>query len=98
MARKIVVAKSKSEMARELFAAGKSVADTAREIGIGYAFAYGIAKRAGVAETAANRRPTRAVTVRNGIVIVAVAGPGNTRFVRVYPDGRVVRSRTFPAE
>ena len=33
------------------------IADAARTVGIGYAFAYGIAKRDGLAEKAAGRRP-----------------------------------------
>ena len=52
-------AASKSEGMRILFDAGYSVADAARVIGVDYAFAYGVAKRAGQAETAAKRRPTR---------------------------------------
>lgn len=48
--------KSKSEHVRALLNGGTSVADAAREVGIGYAFAYGIAKRAGLAEVRAARR------------------------------------------
>lgn len=48
--------KSKSDHVRTLLNAGTSVADAAREVGIGYAFAYGIAKRAGLAEVRAARR------------------------------------------
>lgn len=81
---------SKSAAARAGFAAGKSVSTVAAEIGIGYAFAYGIAKRAGYADTAANRRPTRAVSVGpDGTVSVATA----RGTVRVSPDGTVRRTR-----
>lgn len=81
---------SKSAAARAAFAAGKSVSAVAAEIGIGYAFAYGIAKRAGYAETAAARRPTRAVEIApDGTVSVrTTAGT-----VRVSPDGTVRRVR-----
>jgi hypothetical protein len=41
---------------RALFARGKTVSEAARIVGVGYAFAYGVAKRAGYAETAAKRR------------------------------------------
>lgn len=77
---------------RALFAEGKSVAEVTRLVpGVGYAFAYGVAKRAGVAQTAANRRPTRAVTVlAGGVVRIAVT----TGFVTVHPDGTVKRSKS----
>jgi hypothetical protein len=48
---------SKSEKCRDLIRGGKTIAEAAREAGMGYAFAYGVAKRAGLAETAAKRRP-----------------------------------------
>jgi hypothetical protein len=51
------VTSTKSDRVRALLTSGKSIADSAREVGIGYAFAYGIAKRAGLAESAAKRRP-----------------------------------------
>jgi len=58
MTRKVVAPTlTKSDRVRTLLTDGKSIADSAREVGIGYAFAYGIAKRAGLAETAAKRRP-----------------------------------------
>jgi transposase len=58
MARKVVTPTlTKSDRVRTLLAEGKSIADSAREVGIGYAFAYGIAQRAGLAQTAAKRRP-----------------------------------------
>lgn len=41
---------------RALFAAGHTVAEVAREVGVDYAFAYDVAKRAGFADTAARRR------------------------------------------
>lgn len=53
---------SKSEAARAMFAAEKSVTEVSNDLKIGYAFAYGIAKRAGFATTAAKRRATRAVS------------------------------------
>lgn len=53
----VVVASSKSARVRSLLTNGSSIADAARTVGIGYAFAYGVAQRAGLAETAAKRRP-----------------------------------------
>lgn len=47
---------SKSARMRELFEAGKSVSEVTEIVKVGYAFAYGVAKRAGYAETAATRR------------------------------------------
>jgi hypothetical protein len=52
---------SKSEGMRLLFDAGYTVSSVAKVFGVGYAFAYGVAKRAGKVETAAARRaPKRA--------------------------------------
>lgn len=67
-----VTYRSKSDHARTLLTGGMSVAETAKTVGIGYAFAYGIAKRAGLAATAASRRKTAAVRTDpdSGIVIV----------------------------
>jgi len=47
---------SKSDRMRALFVEGKTVTEVARTVGVGYPFAYGVAKRAGFAGTAANRR------------------------------------------
>ncbi len=50
---------SKSARMRELFEDGKSVKEVVRIMTpqkVGYAFAYGVAKRGGYAETAATRR------------------------------------------
>ena len=68
--------KSKSDHARALFAEGKTVAEVTRIVpGMGYAFAYGIAKRAGVATTAANRRATKSVNTVGSDVIVEIVTP-----------------------
>jgi len=48
------------------------VAEAARRVGIGYAFAYGIAVRAGVAQSAAARRPEPNAKIR---AIVAAVQP-----------------------
>lgn len=83
------VFKSKSDYARTLFNEGKTVAEVAHMVGIGYAFAYGIAKRAGKADTAANRRKAKFVTVVNGIaVITTTAGT-----IRVHPDGTIEKPK-----
>ena len=47
---------SKSEQMRALFAAGMSIREVAKTVGVRYSFAYGVAKRAGFADTAATRR------------------------------------------
>lgn len=48
---------TKSDRVRTLLGEGKTIAEAAKTVGIGYAFAYGIAQRAGLAQTAAKRRP-----------------------------------------
>lgn len=86
-----VTYRTKSDHARALFAEGKTIAEVTKIVpGMGYAFAYGIAKRAGVNLTAANRRPTRAVAKDSDgkVTIQTAAGP-----VVVFPDGTVTRSR-----
>lgn len=71
-----VTYRSKSDHARALFADGKTVADVTRIVpGMGYAFAYGIAKRAGVASTAAKRRATKSVNTIGDDVIVEIVNP-----------------------
>lgn len=68
--------KSKSDHARALFAEGKTVAEVTRIVpGMGYAFAYGIAKRAGMNLTAANRRATKSVTTVGDDVVVEIVTP-----------------------
>lgn len=55
---------------------------------LGYAFAYGVAQRAGVAKTAANRKATKLVTVQNGVVSVRTSAGT----INVHPDGKVTRT------
>lgn len=81
--------KSKSDHARALFAEGKTVAEVTRLVpGMGYAFAYGIAKRAGFAETAANRRSVKSVSTVGDLVTVEIVTPDGTHI------GTVVVNRT----
>jgi hypothetical protein len=47
---------TKSDQMRALFSDGKSVAEVSRSMGVDYAFAYGVAQRAGYVGTAARRR------------------------------------------
>jgi len=76
--RKPVVAPvSKSQALRDLLANGSTIADGARTLGMGYAFAYGVAKRAGLAETSANRRPT--AHSKDIALVVAVTGWSEAR-------------------
>ena len=90
-ARKIRVRETVSAAARREFAAGASVVAVAEKFGIGYAFAYGIAKRAGYASTAANRRAVRAVSVVGNVAEIRT--PAGV--VRVdLSTGSVRKSRT----
>jgi hypothetical protein len=98
---------SKSDHARTLFRAGKSVTEVAAELGIGYAFAYGIAKRADLAETAAARRKPAgskfaalvsyldpAATPELIAEIVTGFGRGATSPVKPVRFARIARTRT----
>lgn len=97
------VFKSKSDAFRDLLRNGinpetKSpymISDAAAKIGIGYAFAYGIAKRAGLAETKAKRKATKKVAVNadGSVTIQTSAGP-----VTVAADGTVTRPRATKAK
>jgi hypothetical protein len=77
---------SKSAAVRARLTAGDTVSAAAAAVGIGYAFAYGIAARfprpdgsGSYAETAANRRPTRAVRVVGNAVEIRPASGGVIR-------------------
>lgn len=62
---------SKSEAARAMFADGKTVTEVTHLVpNMGYAFAYGVAQRAGYALTAANRKATKAVTTAEGFAVI----------------------------
>lgn len=66
--------RTKSQWVRDLLDEGKTIAEITRIVpNMGYAFAYGIAKRAGKAMTAADRRPQRAVSVEGTVVKVVLA-------------------------
>lgn len=68
--------KSKSDHVRSLLDEGKTIAEITRIVpGMGYAFAYGIAKRYGKATTAANRRTTRQVTTVGDEVQIVIVTP-----------------------
>lgn len=88
--------KSKSDWVRRLLDEGKTIAEITRIVpDMGYAFAYGIAKRAGKNLTAANRRPTRAITtdpVSKSVTVQTAAGP-----VTVHMDGSVTRPKVKKA-
>lgn len=91
---------TKSDRFRSLFTdPAMTVAVAAEKIGIGYAFAYGIAVRSddplnpgkSLAETRATRRKVRAVNVVAGVAVIAVGSGG---FVRVdLVTGKVTRSK-----
>lgn len=82
---------SKSEAARAMFADGKTVTEVTHLVpNMGYAFAYGVAKRAGAAMTAANRKPTKVVTIHEGRAVIRTA----TGIVRVdLETGKVTKGR-----
>jgi hypothetical protein len=90
---------SKSDWVRELLAEGKTIADVTRIVpNMGYAFAYGIAKRTPhpdggtYAERAADRRPQRAVTMTGGVVKVLIA---DGTFVKIdRATGKISRSKS----
>lgn len=76
---------SKSDMARALFTAGKSVKEVERAVpGMGYAFAYGIARKmphpdgGTFADHAATRRETKVVTQSGDLVTVQIVAPDGT--------------------
>lgn len=82
---------TKSDRFRAMLKDGKTVAEIVHETGEGYAFVYGVAKRAGMNLTAANRRPVRAVNTEGSVVKIAVPGG----FVRVNREtGKVTRSKS----
>lgn len=85
---------SKSDAMRAMFADGKSVTEVTRLFPatnpVGYAFAYGVAKRAGANLTAANRKPAKAVRSEDGFAVIRTA----TGTVKVNLEtGKVSRSR-----
>jgi DNA-binding protein HU-beta len=59
---KALAAASKSEGMRLLYDNGYSVSQVAKVFSVGYAFAYGVAKRAGKVDTAAARRAPKRTT------------------------------------
>lgn len=88
---------SKSDRVRSLLDEGKTIAEITRIVpGMGYAFAYGIAKRYGKAETAAARRSTRQVAVTNDRVHVRIVNPEGVYTGTVIVDtktGKVTRTK-----
>jgi hypothetical protein len=66
---------SKSEAARAMFAEGMKVSEVIKFKGLDmdYAFAYGVAKRAGFAGTAAARKSVKTVAVHGDTVVIQTA-------------------------
>jgi hypothetical protein len=99
---KALSASSKSEGMRILYDDGYTVAQVARVFGIGYAFAYGVAKRHGVVDTAAERRvPKAKVPAKAATTKAAAAKPirptkGEVEKV-VSPAKRVIKAGAAPA-
>jgi len=84
------VFKSKSDAMRAMFADGATVTAVAAKIGVGYAFAYGVAKRYGFATTAATRKAARKVTTNadGSVTVQTTAGP-----ITVQTDGSIIRPK-----
>lgn len=98
---KALAAKSKSEGMRMLFTAGYSVTRVSQVFGVGYPFAYGVAKRAGFAVTAAARRPIKAVATKvakvTKVAKATVAKARASRTTKAAPAKATSRRRTATA-
>lgn len=83
----------KSEGMRILLNDGYTVAETAHVFGSPYGFVYGVASRAGLAETAANRRAPRKVTTKAAARVSRAAKPAakvtRTQFVKPASGPRI---------
>lgn len=79
---KALAASSKSEGMRLLYEAGYTVSKVAKVLNVGYAFAYGVAKRAGLQLTAANRRPVKA-PITKAKVLKVISKPTEARQARI---------------
>lgn len=93
-----IESKSKSARVRDRLSAGENIADAARAVGIGYAFAYGIAARMTdpesgrpMSEIRANRRAVRSVSVVGGAAIIHPVSGGTVRVD--LETGAVTRSK-----
>lgn len=94
---------SKSDWARSLLKEGKTIAEITRTIpNMGYAFAYGIAKRTphpdggSYADHAANRRESKQVVTTDGKVHVRIVDSNGTYTGTVIVDtltGKTTRSK-----
>jgi hypothetical protein len=95
--------KSKSDAMRALFAEGKTVTEVCKIVDVGYAFAYGVAKRAKLNLTAANRRPTKAVKIdgeNNTVTVMTDKGPvviNKEGIVTINSEIKIVRSKSKKA-
>lgn len=72
---KAIAAASKSAGMRSLYEAGYTVAQVTKVMGVGYPFAYGVAKRGGFADTAASRRVIKAKAPARKATTKAKAAP-----------------------
>jgi hypothetical protein len=97
MAKTAAKTQTKSDRVRALLDEGKTVAEITRLVpGMGYAFAYGIAKRYGKAMTAAHRRQARQVVATDGKVSIRIVNAGGDYTGTVVVDtatGKVSRHR-----
>lgn len=92
--KRIVRKVTKSDKARTMFASGSTITEVATSLKMNYAFAYGVAKRAGFAATAATRRSTKAVAVVGNEVTIQIVNESGefTGTVRVdMTTGKVTR-------
>lgn len=89
-----VTYRSKSDHVRHLLDQGKTIAEITRIVpGMGYAFAYGIAKRYGKADTAANRKKTKSVTVDPASTVVTIRCDNGIVIKVDRATGKVTRSK-----
>lgn len=86
---KAIASATKSEGMRTLYEAGYSVAQVSKIFGVGYAFAYGVAKRAGLQLQAAARRPIKTITKAK--VAKVIARPTEAKAARVKTAARVAK-------
>jgi len=85
------VFKSKTEAMRSLYESGATVTEVSTKVGVGYAFAYGVAKRYGFATTAAHRKATKRVSVDSTTGTVTIQTTGGV--VTVHANGRVTKGK-----
>lgn len=88
---KALAADNKSEGMRMLYEAGYSVQQVRDLFEVPYGFAYGVAKRGGFVEAAAERRPTKAAPAK-------AEAPARTRTAKAAAPARASRTARTAAK